>query len=127
MGTSAAIAPINYPPVADANGPYEGCVGSTITLDATGSYDPDGYPLTYEWDLDNDGEYDDATGMYAYYTWNSVGTYDVGLRVTDNSGACDIYVARVIINNCGIPEFPAIALPVVAILGLALFFQRRKD
>ncbi|WP_406662562.1 PEF-CTERM sorting domain-containing protein [Methanolobus sp. ZRKC3] len=26
-----------------------------------------------------------------------------------------------------IPEFPTIALPVVAILGLAFFFQRRRN
>jgi hypothetical protein len=27
----------------------------------------------------------------------------------------------------GIPEFPTIAIPMAAILGLAFFFQRRKD
>ncbi|MCD4703604.1 MAG: PEF-CTERM sorting domain-containing protein, partial [Methanosarcinaceae archaeon] len=30
-------------------------------------------------------------------------------------------------NNQEIPEFPTIALPIAAILGLAFFFQRRKE
>ncbi|WP_342305578.1 PEF-CTERM sorting domain-containing protein [Methanolobus sp. ZRKC5] len=31
------------------------------------------------------------------------------------------------VEDTEIPEFPTIALPVVAVLGLALFFQHRKD
>ncbi|WP_406660028.1 PEF-CTERM sorting domain-containing protein [Methanolobus sp. ZRKC3] len=30
-------------------------------------------------------------------------------------------------HYCPIPEFPAIAIPIAAIIGLAFFFQRRKE
>ncbi|WP_342305581.1 PKD domain-containing protein [Methanolobus sp. ZRKC5] len=128
---NAAATPLNYPPVADANGPYESCVGSIITLDASGSYDPD-YPIgsivSWEWDIDDDGEFDDASGETVDWTWGSVGDKVVSLRVTDDVGAIDVGYATVRVNECGeIPEFPTIALPVIAILGLAFFFQRRKD
>jgi hypothetical protein len=43
--------PCNHdPPVADAGGPYEVDEGSSILLDGTGSFDPDGLPLTYRWE-----------------------------------------------------------------------------
>jgi 1-phosphatidylinositol phosphodiesterase len=42
---------LNDPPVADAGGPYETVEGSEITLDASGSYDPDGNLLQYLWHL----------------------------------------------------------------------------
>ncbi len=37
------------PPVADGGGLYTTPEGSTITLDGSGSYAPDGNPLTYQW------------------------------------------------------------------------------
>ncbi len=122
---------INHPPEADANGPYEGDLCSPISLDASGSYDPD-YPIgsivSWEWDLDNDGEFDDASGEFVEWIWGSTGDQVVGLRVTDDAGEADISYAQVRVNECEeIPEFPTITLPVVAILGLALFFQRRKN
>lgn len=52
------IAPVDYPPIANANGPYYGYEGSPITLDGSGSYDPDGDVLRYRWDLDNDTSWD---------------------------------------------------------------------
>ena len=45
----------NSPPIADAGGPYTGFESSPVTLDASGSYDPDGDPLLFNWDLDDDG------------------------------------------------------------------------
>ncbi|MFO0948818.1 MAG: hypothetical protein U1D30_23330 [Planctomycetota bacterium] len=45
-------------PTADAGGPYSGTEGTSITLAGGGS----GTISLYEWDLDNDGQYDDAVG-----------------------------------------------------------------
>ena len=59
-----------------------------MDFNATGSSDPDpGDTLTYEWDLDGDGAYDDADGPTAQYTYTDAGRYLAGVRVTDNHGA----------------------------------------
>ena len=77
-------------PVAVAKPPgtypgYAGQVAETITLDGTGSYDPDGDPITdYAWDTDGDGQYDDATGPNPTVTFNAPYTGYIGLQVTAN-------------------------------------------
>ncbi|MBN2132289.1 MAG: carboxypeptidase regulatory-like domain-containing protein, partial [Sedimentisphaerales bacterium] len=80
--------PANRPPVADADGPYTGQVAQPVTFDGSGSYDPDAGDsiVSYEWDLDNDGQYDDATGVTVQHTWSAAGSGTVGLRVTDSFG-----------------------------------------
>ena len=75
--------PPNTPPVAEAGGPYTGTVGVAIILDGTGSTDPDGNPLTYSWDLDNDGVFDDATGTTPTVSFPEQGSYIVALLVSD--------------------------------------------
>jgi glucose/arabinose dehydrogenase/PKD repeat protein len=60
----------------------------TVSFTSTGTSDPDaGDLLTYEWDLEGDGAFDDATDRSATFTYSQSGTYDVSLRVTDTSGA----------------------------------------
>jgi hypothetical protein len=81
---------VNDPPVADANGPYYCTLDSTVLLDASGSYDPDGDGIIkYEWDINDDGTYDITTSSPTYiYTWTGdplPGT--VTLQVTDLLGA----------------------------------------
>lgn len=77
-------------PVAVAKPPgtypgYAGQVTETITLDGTGSYDPDGDPITsYAWDTDGDGQYDDATGPNPTISFNAPYTGNIGLQVTAN-------------------------------------------
>lgn len=66
--------------------PEGGEVPLDVHFDATGSYDPDGEIVAYEWDFDGDGQFDDGTGEEADYTFTQEGDYDVTLRVTDNSG-----------------------------------------
>ncbi|RLF61296.1 MAG: hypothetical protein DRN25_00620 [Thermoplasmata archaeon] len=81
----------NKPPVADFTwmpehpGPNE-----EVTFDASDSYDPDGMIVSYEWDWDNDGAYDEIhDNPIATHSWSSQGDYLVSLRVTDNNGATD--------------------------------------
>lgn len=57
----------------------------TVTFDGTQSIDPDGQPLTYAWDLDDDGAFDDATGATATWTYPS-GVHHARLLVTDADG-----------------------------------------
>ncbi|MBL3618932.1 MAG: PKD domain-containing protein, partial [gamma proteobacterium endosymbiont of Lamellibrachia anaximandri] len=73
----------NLAPVADANGPYTVDEGSTVALDGTGSSDPNGDSLTYSWDYNNDGAYDDASGLAPAYAGLDDGIYPVELQVTD--------------------------------------------
>jgi len=90
----------NDAPTADANGPYTTDEGTDVTLDGSGSSDPDGDVLTYEWDFDNDGQFDDATGVSP--TFDRVGqdgVFTIGLRVTDPYGASDTDQTTVTVNN----------------------------
>jgi len=93
---------VNRPPVADAGGPYNVDEGASATLDGSGSSDPDGDTLTYEWDLDNDGNYDDATGVMPTFSaaaLNGPTSVTVGLKVTDPGGLSDEDTASVNVTN----------------------------
>lgn len=61
-------------------------VGDTITASSTSS-DPDGPIARQDWDLDNDGQYDDANAGVVSAKFRRAGTYTLGLRVTDSQGA----------------------------------------
>lgn len=90
----------NLPPVADAGGPYEADEGSSFWLDASGSSDPDGSIVSYAWDLDGDGFYDDATGAtHEMLIMNNIAPFPVGVKVTDDQGATDTDITTVTILN----------------------------
>ena len=78
----------NQPPtaVASAN-PTSGAAPLTVAFDGSASSDADGDALTYAWDLDGDGAFDDGTNATATYTYTQPGTYTATLRVTDPSAA----------------------------------------
>ena len=90
---------INQPPLANAGGPYNINEGSTLTLDSTGSSDPDNNIILFEWDLDNDGLYDDATGVTTDIFFDDNGIYTIGLRVTDENNEVDSDTTTVTVNN----------------------------
>ena len=56
-------------------------------MTASASTDSDGTIVSYAWDTDNDGAFDDATGVQPFVWFPTAGTQRVGLRVTDNDGA----------------------------------------
>jgi hypothetical protein len=92
---------VNDAPTADAGGPYETREGQNVTLDGSGSTDPDtGDTLTYAWDLDGDGDFDDAS--VAKPTFSLVGRdgdFTVGVRVTDTADATSTDTATVKVTN----------------------------
>ncbi|RCV64105.1 PKD repeat-containing protein [Methanophagales archaeon] len=76
--------PANQAPVADPSGPYTGTEGVAIDYDGSGSYDPDGNIISYDWDF---GDGNTATGVAPTHTYAQEGTYTVTLNVTDTEGA----------------------------------------
>ena len=77
----------NVAPVADAGGPYSVNEGATLTVAGSGS-DPEGEPLTYAWDLDNDGTFE-TSGQSVTFSAASLdgpSSHTIAVQVTDNGG-----------------------------------------
>ncbi|WP_425460070.1 glycosyl hydrolase family 18 protein [Exilibacterium tricleocarpae] len=74
----------NQPPVADANGPYFGQVGESVSFSSSGSDDPDGNIVSYSWSFGDGSNSNAANPTHSYAT---AGTYNVSLTVTDDKNA----------------------------------------
>ena len=99
----------NQAPTARATAtPTNGSAPLTVSFDGTGSTDPDGGALTYAWDLDGDGEYDDSTAAQPSRTYTTNGTHTVGLRVSYPNGLAGTDTVTIIV---GTPPSPTIATP----------------
>jgi hypothetical protein len=96
---TASVVVANIAPFADAGGPYSGDQGAAITVSGSASSDPGNDIVGYAWDLDNDGFYDDATGVSAAFSSALPGTFTVGLRVTDADGDSGTAMAGVTVND----------------------------
>ena len=57
----------NDRPTAEAGGPYSVVAGpdAFVQLNGTGSIDPEGFPLTFHWDLDRDGHFGETGPLAA--------------------------------------------------------------
>jgi glucose/arabinose dehydrogenase len=100
----------NQSPTASiAANPTTGSAPLTVQFDGTGSADPEGGALTYAWDLDGDGSYDDGTAQQVSFTYNTPGTYTAGLRVTDPQGASGTASVTITVGNT--PPVPVISNP----------------
>ncbi|MCB0189319.1 MAG: hypothetical protein KDE31_33845, partial [Caldilineaceae bacterium] len=92
----------NSAPTAAAGGPYVVDEGSSVTLDGSGSTDAEQDPaiLSYTWAFDNDGIYDDDTGINPTFdAIDGPATVTVGLLVTDEGGLTSTERAAITINN----------------------------
>jgi glucose/arabinose dehydrogenase len=91
----------NNPPTANLQAtPSNGPAPLQVQFDGTGSTDPDpGTTLFYAWDLDGDGQYDDAFVARPVWTYTHVGNVTVRLRVTDDDNATATATTVISVGN----------------------------
>jgi hypothetical protein len=80
---------ISVGPTADAGGPYAMDEGGSVQLDGSGSAAGVDEIVSYAWDFDGDGEYDEATGVSPVFSavgLDGPSTVTVSLLVTDSIG-----------------------------------------
>jgi PKD repeat protein len=84
-----AEAQSNTPPRADFRfSPQNPDTNTLVTFDASGSRDPDGTIIKYEWDFNGDGRFDEAkTVPTTTQLFDRAKEWRINLRVTDNRGA----------------------------------------
>jgi hypothetical protein len=80
-------------PVANAGGPYSGAHSATISFSAGASTSPSAI-TAYDWDLDGDGEFDDATGVNPTRGFTTTRNTTIGVQVTNTDGQVDVAYAR---------------------------------
>ena len=84
-------------------------VGETATFTSRSS--DDGTIAAEEWDLDNDGAFDDASGPVASAAFDTEGARRVSLRVTDDLGAVSTWMIDFLVGPGGSPAPPAAPAP----------------
>jgi glucose/arabinose dehydrogenase/PKD repeat protein len=90
----------NRPPTAVATAtPTSGSPPLMVSFDGSGSSDPDGGALTYAWDLDGDGAFDDSTAIRPTFTYTAQGSYTATLRVTDPGGLSATDAVTISVGN----------------------------
>ncbi len=108
-GTASATAQIqqvirvNHPPVAEA-GKDRRVTSSVVFFDGSGSSDKDGSLIDYLWDF---GDGKQASGMQVAHLYQTPGTYQVTLSVTDDSETVSRQqsdTATIIINQAPIAD-----------------------
>ncbi|MGQ9623526.1 MAG: PKD domain-containing protein, partial [Candidatus Caldatribacteriaceae bacterium] len=76
-----------YSITASISGPDSGETGATLTFSASSTQSPMEYPVTYSWDLDNDGQFDDGTGETVSHSFTTPGTYTIKVKAETDCGS----------------------------------------
>jgi glucose/arabinose dehydrogenase len=103
----------NHPPTAVISAsPTSGTAPLTVAYDASGSDDLDpGDALSYAWDLDGDGQFDDSNAVAPTHTYTVAGLVTARLRVADPQGASDTESVTINVGGPNSPPVPVIDAP----------------
>lgn len=108
---AGSVIPVSgMPPVAvaDSSLPTSGIAPLAVSFSSTGSYDPDGAVVSYDWDF---GDGTTSTAANPVKTYSSPGTYVASLVVTDNSGlASAADTVTIIVQNNNVVYVASIAM-----------------
>jgi uncharacterized repeat protein (TIGR01451 family) len=84
--------------------PMSGGIPLTVQFDGSGSQPAQsGDTLSYAWDLDGDGQFNDSTLQKPTYQYPAAGKYTTRLKVTDQRGGSDVSAPIVISADAGNP------------------------
>jgi glucose/arabinose dehydrogenase/PKD repeat protein len=98
----------NRSPTASASAsPTSGAAPLAVSFDGSGSSDPDGDPLTDEWDFGDGSAH--ASMVSPSHTYTATGTYTATLTVRDGRGGSDSALVRIDVGNT--PPVPSINAP----------------
>ncbi len=117
------------PPTVAAGGPYAGNEGAPVPVTASGN-DPENGPLTYAWDLDNDGSFE-TPGQSASFSaagLDGPSTHTIKVQVTDNGGLSATDQATVNVLNVA-PTATFTGTPSTILVGqsVTLSFSNQLD
>ncbi|MDW7774154.1 MAG: S8 family serine peptidase [Desulfobulbaceae bacterium] len=115
--TTAAIAEVNDPPVADAGLDLAATAGAPVILDGSGSFDEeDGSILAaYDWDFGDDSR---GSGMNVTHTYAAAGIYTATLTATDSEGLTGTDTSTITVTEAAAYE--------MHVAGIDLTVQYRK-
>jgi hypothetical protein len=103
---AVAFAQAEKPGASFSFAPQDPRVGDSVEF-VSSSCQPGGRLVQQSWDLDGDGQYDDAEGPQATMSFPAAGQYSVGLQVTGGRGGTDVERRRVMVETIYVLPRPA--------------------
>ncbi|MCI0554306.1 MAG: PKD domain-containing protein, partial [Anaerolineae bacterium] len=119
----------NQPPIADAGEPYSVNESASVTVTASGN-DPENGPLTYAWDLDNDGSFEISgqTATFDAANLDGPSTRTIKVQVTDNGGLMATDQATVnVLNVAPMATFTSTSTTIIVGQAVTLTFSDPLD
>jgi len=113
--TITPAAPVNQPPSVTAGGPYTVDEGSSVLLTAAGA-DPEGGPLGYAWDLDDNGSFETLGQTVSFSADDGPASATVNVQATDAGGLSAVSEATVTVRN--VPPTATFGAPAAASAGV---------
>ena len=124
FNVSVVVSPAdsNQAPIATFTAdPLAGAPPLLVSFDATGSTDPDGTIVSYNW---NFGDGNIGTGIAPTHTYQAEGDFVVQLIVTDDSAASDTFSVSIEVQNGNLtPIATFTATPPTGTAPLSVFFD----